>query len=255
MAAALVNVRLFRHRALTTSAVLTFLAGVTLYGAMLLLLLYWQRVRGEDALGAGLLLIPQGIGALLARTRVGDYTDRIGPRRVALLGFALAAAATVPFALADPGTSKVLLMAALLVRGVGMGAAIIPLTSAAYFGLAHREIPDASIITRVAQQVGGSVGTAVLAVVLQRTTAGAHDVGAVAHGFGDAFWWSIGFTVAAVPLCLLLPGRPERTVQAAAEARTPAEAPTPAEASAAVQTRTPVPVPEPTSSEPLTPRA
>ncbi|WP_214323899.1 MDR family MFS transporter [Nonomuraea sediminis] len=207
-AGALVNLRLFRHRALASSATLTFLAGTTLYGAMLLLPLYWQQVRGEDALGAGLLLIPQGVGALIARTRAGDYTDRIGPRWVAFAGFALATAATVPFFVATPDTSEVLLMAALLVRGIGMGAAMIPLNGAAYFGLGHGEIPDASIITRVAQQVGGSVGIAVLAVILQRTTDGAHTPGAVSDGFGAAFWWAVAFTAVAVPLCLLLPTRP-----------------------------------------------
>ncbi|WP_405148956.1 multidrug efflux MFS transporter [Sphaerisporangium sp. NBC_01403] len=207
-AGALVNLRLFRHRALASSSALVFLAGTTLYGAMLLLPLYWQQVRGEDALGAGLLLIPQGVGALIARTRAGDYTDRIGPRWVAFAGFALATAATVPFAVATADTSKVLFMAALLVRGIGMGAAMIPLTGAAYFGLGHKEIPDASIITRVAQQIGGSVGTAVLAVILQHTTGG-HTPGTVADGFGDAFWWSVAFTAVAVPLCLLLPGRPK----------------------------------------------
>jgi EmrB/QacA subfamily drug resistance transporter len=206
---ALVNLRLFRSRALASAAALTFLAGLTLYGSMLLLPLYCEELRGADALGAGLLLIPQGIGALLARTRAGDYTDRVGPRPVAIAGFALTAAATVPFAFAGAGTSAVLLVAALLVRGIGMGAAIIPLTSAAFFGLEHQEIPDASIIVRVAQQVGGSVGIAVLAVILQHATGGARSASAAASGFGAAFWWSVAFTAVAVPLCLLLPGRPD----------------------------------------------
>ncbi|RKE18904.1 DHA2 family efflux MFS transporter permease subunit [Streptomyces sp. TLI_171] len=191
---ALVDLRLLRHRPLASAAGLGFLAGAVLYGAMLLLPLYWQQQRGQDALGAGLALIPQGVGALLARTRAGALTDRLGPRPVALAGFALTAAATVPFAL---GVSNGLLLgAALVVRGLGLAAAMIPLGSAGYLGLRRAEIPDASIITRVAQQVGGSVGTALLAVVLQ-------------HGaFGTAFAWSAALTASAVPLCLLLPPRP-----------------------------------------------
>ncbi|MCF3133818.1 MDR family MFS transporter [Streptomyces olivochromogenes] len=206
---ALVNLRLFRHRAVASSSTLLFLGGISLYGAMMLLPLYFQQVRGEDALGAGLLLIPQGVGALLARGLAGKYTDRVGPRWVALAAFAVVAAASVPFAFVTAETSEVLLMAALLVRGIGLGAAMIALSGAAYVGLDYEEIPDASIITRVAQQLGGSVGIAVLAVALQQSTGDARTPGALAAGFDDAFWWAVAFTAVAVPLCLLLPGRPE----------------------------------------------
>jgi EmrB/QacA subfamily drug resistance transporter len=208
-ASALINLSLLKHRPLASSSALGFIAGVTLYGAMLLLPLYWQQARGEDALGAGLLLIPQGIGTLLSRQIAGRNTDRLGPRVIALTGFTVVALATVPFAFVTADTSKVLLLAALLVRGMGMGAATIPLSSAAYIGLDRAEIPHASIISRVMMQLGGSVGTAVLAVVLQHFIAESHSPADVANAFGTAFWWSVGFTVAAIPLCLLLPGRPQ----------------------------------------------
>lgn len=106
---ALVDLRLFRYRPLASSSTLGFLAGAALYGAMLLLPLYWQQVRGEDALGAGLLLIPQGVGTLLSRPLAGRFTDRYGPRRVALAGFAAVCMATVPFAFVTANTSIALL--------------------------------------------------------------------------------------------------------------------------------------------------
>lgn len=205
----LVNVRLFRHRAVASSSTLLFLGGISLFGSMMLLPLYFQQVRSEDALGAGLLLIPQGVGALLARGLAGKYTDRIGPRKVASWAFACVAATTVPFAFVTADTSEVLLMAALFARGIALGAAMIAPMGAYYVGLEHEEIPDASIITRVAQQMGGSVGIAVLAAILQRSTGDAHTPGALADGFGTAFWWSVAFTLVAVPLCLFLPGLPK----------------------------------------------
>jgi len=204
---ALIDIRLLRHRALGTSTALLFLTGVALYGAMLLLPLYWQQVRGEDALGAGLLLVPQGIGALASRTLSGRLTDTFGGRWVAVGGFALLAAATVPFALSTEQTSTWLLMATLLVRGFGLGAVIIPLMTGAFVGLEHDEVPHASIMTRVAQQVGGSFGTAVLAVILVSAAAGATSLPALAGAFDTAFWWATGFTVAAAVLSLLLPPR------------------------------------------------
>ncbi|WP_230196040.1 hypothetical protein [Streptomyces coriariae] len=85
---------------------------------------------------------------------------------------------------------------------------------AACADLRHEEIPDAGIITRVAQQIGGSVGIAVLAVIFQHSAGDAHTPGDLADGFDAAFRWSVAFTAVAVPLCLFLPGRPKPPVPA-----------------------------------------
>ncbi|MER8187552.1 DHA2 family efflux MFS transporter permease subunit [Kitasatospora sp. NPDC094015] len=204
---ALVDVRLLSRRTVAASATLLLLGGLALFGSMMLLPLYFQQVRGEDALGAGLLLIPQGVGALIARGVAGRCTDRFGPRAVALVAFAAVAATTVPFAFVTATSSELLLMAALFARGIALGAAMIAPMGAAYTGLGHREIPDASIITRLAQQLGGAVGVAVLAVLLQHAVGAAGTPAAVAAGFDTAFGWSVALTAAAVPLCLLLPRR------------------------------------------------
>jgi len=215
---ALVDVRVLRHRPLAVSTGLLFLTGAALYGAMLLLPLYWQAVRGEDALGAGLLLIPQGVGALATRSLAGRLTDAIGGRWVAVTGFAVLAVATLPFAYADAHTATWWLLLALLVRGLGFGAVVIPLMTLAYQGLAKDEMPDASILTRVSMQLGGSFGMAVLAVVL-----------ASAGGFEHAFWWSVVLTAVAAALSLLVPSysRPWPSSTAGPAAATP---PTPSTA-------------------------
>jgi predicted MFS family arabinose efflux permease len=206
---AVLDVRLFRHRALASSSAGVFLSGAALYGTMLLLPLYWEEVRGESALGAALLLIPQGLGTLASRSLAGRYMDRIGPRSVAIAAFVITFASTVPFGFVTASTSNIALMAVLLVRGIGLGAAMIALQGAAFIGLGHEDIPQGSSISRVTQQIGGSAGTAVLAMILGRTAAGAHTAAVLAAGFGNAFWWAAAFTGAAIPLCLLLPGRPE----------------------------------------------
>lgn len=204
---ALLNIRLFRHRSLGSSTVLVFLSGATLYGTTLLLPLYWQQVRGESALGAALLLIPQGVGALVSRVVAGRCMDRFGARPVALCAFVLTFVSTVPFGLVTATTSNAMLMAVLFVRGIGLGAAMIAIMGAAFVGLRHDEISQGAAISRVAQQVGGSAGTALLIMILQRTSGDAHTPTALASGFGTAFWWSAAFVAAALPLSLLLPGR------------------------------------------------
>ncbi|MFI1488859.1 MDR family MFS transporter, partial [Streptomyces sp. NPDC020747] len=205
---ALVDVRLLTHRPLASASASMFLSGAALYGGMALLPLYWQQVRGADALHAGLLVAPLGIGALLSRPLAGGLSDRIGAKWVAFTGFAIVGLSTVPFALASATTSKWFLMAVLVVRGFGLAAVSIPLQAAAFVGLRRDQIPHAGIITRITQQIGGSFGVAVLAVILD--IALRHRPGSAAqaaHAFDQAFWWAAGFTALSLVLSLLLPGR------------------------------------------------
>ncbi|TPX04598.1 multidrug efflux MFS transporter [Schumannella luteola] len=84
-------------------------------------------------------------------------------------------------------------------------------------GLAHDEIPQVTMITRIAQQVGGAFGTAILAVVLTTLLDGVTDTTGAADAFHAAFWVATGVAVLALLASLLLPGR-ERPVPSIADA-------------------------------------
>jgi EmrB/QacA subfamily drug resistance transporter len=202
-----IDVRLFTSRSFTASATLLFVSGLVLYGAMLLLPLYYEQVRGQGPLAAGLLLAPQGLGVLLTRGQAGKLTDRIGARPVVLAGLALTLAGTVPYTQAGPRTSEILLASALVIRGAGLGGVTIPIMAAAYYGLKPAQVPHASSTTRILQQVGGSFGAAVFAMILQtQLTAHAADgIAGQAAAFDAAFWWSAGLTAVAGAVALLLP--------------------------------------------------
>jgi hypothetical protein len=124
---------------------------------------------------------------------------------VTIASFLVAAAATVPFALAGPHTSLWLLGAVLVIRGFGIGAVLIPPLSVAYQDVPPAGIPHATMNTRIAQQVGASFGIAIVAVALQSLLSG----GAVG-AFQGAFWWATGISVAALVPALALPGARER---------------------------------------------
>ncbi len=222
----LVNVRVLRVTSFAAAAGVFLLAGLSLYGPLLLLGLYYQGVQGKSALITGLLLAPQGIGSLLPRTLAGRLTDRVGPRLVVIPGLALTVVGTLAFALAGRAPSDWLLSASLVVRGAGLGAVTIAVMAGAFQGVPHQEVPDASTMMRIVQQVGGSFGAAVLAVILA-TQLASHAVLTAAFrvaAFDNSFWWAIGFTVLAVVPALLLPAR--RQVQRTASvAVAPAAAP------------------------------
>jgi EmrB/QacA subfamily drug resistance transporter len=228
----LLNVRLYRRPTFSSASFAMFCLGAALFGGMILLPLYWQEVRHESVVVTGLLTGPQGLGAALAMPIAGRLTDRVGGGPLALFGVIVCTVATVPFALIGAHTSILWLSAAMVVRGIGIGFGFMPAMAAAFAALERSELSDATPQLNVLQRVGGSIGTAVLAVVLQRALIGAHSLSAVAAGYGTAFWWSTGLTAAAIlPAIILM--RAERAARATRGAEAEASPEALAEAMAA----------------------
>jgi MFS family permease len=200
----LLNLRLYRRPTFSSASVAMFLLGAALFGGMILVPLYWQEVRHESVIDTGLLVGPQGLGAALIMPLAGRLTDRMGGGPLALFGVALTTVATVPFGLIGPQTSIAWLCVAMFVRGMGIGFAFMPAMTAAFAALDRSELADATPQLNVLQRVGGSLGTAVLAVVLQRALVGAHTATAAASAYGTAFWAAAALTAMAVVPCIIL---------------------------------------------------
>ncbi|GAA1674645.1 MDR family MFS transporter [Kribbella yunnanensis] len=196
----LIDLNLFRTRSFAASTALLFLTGAALYGAMFLLPLFYQQARGASVVAAGLLLVPQGLGSLLARA-AGGLSDRLGPRPVVLAGVTLTVIGTLPFAI--PGTAYWVLAIGLVVRGAGLSAVNLSVMVGAFGDLRPEQIPDASSMTRIVQQLGGAVGAAALAVILQTWLSG-HSP---ASAYAGSFAWAIAFTALAAVPALALPRR------------------------------------------------
>ena len=204
--AALVDVRLFAVRSVRVSSIALTFVGASLFAGSFLLPLYLQTLLGYSALDAALLLIPQGVGALVARFVVGRLVDKFGSRLVAVVACLIIAAATVPFALGGTGTNLWLMGAILFVRGFGLGIVFIPVLTVAYLDLGKDQMPQASAITRIVQQLGGAFGVALVAVILTAATTQTNPEA----GFEAAFRWTIAMTIAAAVTALLLPAEEKR---------------------------------------------
>lgn len=192
---AVVDIVLLRIRSLAAASGTLFTAGAALYAGMFLLPLYWQQVRGASVLTAALVLVPQGVGALLARVVAGSLATRFGARTLTIGAFLVTALGTVPFVMADAHTAGWWLGVVLFVRGLGVGAVIMAPMMVAYADLEHDQMPHATMVTRIVQQIGASVGVAIVAVVLQVSA-----VSGLANGFRTAFGVLVGLTaVALVP--------------------------------------------------------
>ena len=221
---ALIDISLFRDRAFSAASGTVFIFGVSLFGAMLILPLYYQVVRGESALSAGLLLAPQGVGAAIAMPIAGRLTDRLGAGRVVPFGVVIACLGTAVYTQLTATTSYTVLGIALWVRGIGLGMTMMPAMAAAYQTLERAAVPRASSTLNIIRTIGGSFGTAVLTVVLQRRIVAeipgatgelgglrggaASAAEPLAAAFGTTFWVAVGLTALALIPAMFLPRHP-----------------------------------------------
>lgn len=162
----LIDLKLFTNPTLTIAVISMMLFAIAFFGAGLLFPSYFLQVRGESTLDAGLLLAPQGIGAMLTMPIAGMLVDRIGPGRIVMTGIAVITVGLGMFSTLDAQTSYGFLLAALFVMGLGMGGTMMPIMTAALQTLKDHEIARGSTLMNVAQQTAASIGTAIFTVVL-----------------------------------------------------------------------------------------
>jgi EmrB/QacA subfamily drug resistance transporter len=199
----LLDVRLYANRVFGAASLTTFGLGAALFGAMILVPLYYQEVRHESVIVTGLLVGPQGLGMLIVMPLVSRFTQRFGGGRVALGGVVILSLSTVPLAFVGGSTSIAFISVVLLLRGVGIGFSFMPAMTAAFAALRPDQLSDATPQLNVLQRIGGAIGTAVLAVVLQRATG--HATTKPVGAFQDAYWWSVGICVLSlIPVFVLM---------------------------------------------------
>ena len=162
----LVELRLFQNRNMTVAVLAMMLFAIAFFGASLLFPLYFIQVRGEDALGAGLLLAPQGIGAMLTMPVAGILADRIGPGKIVLTGITVITVGMAMFTQIDADTSYAYMLGALFIMGLGMGGTMMPIMTAALATLTAHNVARGSTLLNITQQVAASIGTALFSVIL-----------------------------------------------------------------------------------------
>jgi EmrB/QacA subfamily drug resistance transporter len=200
----LLDVRLYANRVFAAASLTTFGLGAALFGAMILVPLYYQEVRHESVILTGLLTGPQGIGMLLVMPLSGRFSDRFGGGRVAIAGVSILCLATLPLAFIGTGTPVLAISLVLVLRGVGIGFSFMPAMTAAFASLRPEQLSDATPQLNVVQRIGGAIGVAVLAVVLQRAGGHAPSVSKLAGAFDTAYWWSLGICVLSLIPCAVL---------------------------------------------------
>ncbi|MGW3787375.1 DHA2 family efflux MFS transporter permease subunit [Micromonospora chokoriensis] len=219
------------------------LAIVSMFGMFLLLSYYFQQVKGWSPVMAGLAFMPMAVLQAVGATQVGArLAHRIAPRPIMVGGYLVSAAGLVLLALLDADSSFLEIAIAEAVVGIGVGAAFMPAMSIATHGVAPADVGVASAMISSSQQVGGSIGVALLNTVATSSTASyllthggtAAPVQvqnqALMHGYSAAYWLATIFVVAAalVSAILVNAGAPESLPTSASDDSAPVAVAVPA---------------------------
>ena len=138
-----------------------------MFGALILVPLYVQIVRGGDTFDAGLLVAPLGAGAVVTAVLVGRITARFGSRNPSIAGILAVLAGLLLYTQVDAATAWPLLAAATFVMGLGHGVVTPLVMAGAYRDLPTAAIPGATVAATIMVRIGSALGAAILAVVLQ----------------------------------------------------------------------------------------
>ncbi|TMR06858.1 multidrug efflux MFS transporter [Actinomadura soli] len=198
----LVDPLLFIRPPFGVAALALLALGASVFGTMFLLPLYLQGPGELSAWQTGVLLAPQGVGAAAGTVLVTRFVDTTAPRTLVLGGMALVAAGTVAFTQLGHGVPDVVVTGSLFLRGVGAAMISTPIMTIVYRRVSRPRLPRAAVALNLLSTLGGSIGTAVLAVVLQaRITARADQAAA----YGDAFCWVLALVALAAIAASALP--------------------------------------------------
>ncbi len=162
----LVELRLLKNRNMTVALIAMSLFAIAFFGASLLFPLYFIQVRGESAGFTGWLLAPQGLGAMLTMPLAGVLADKIGPGKIVMAGITTITVGMAMFTQIGPDTGYPYLLGALFIMGLGMGATMMPIMTAALATLSHQNVARGSTLLNIQQQVAASIGTALFSVIL-----------------------------------------------------------------------------------------
>ncbi len=163
----LLDLRLLRRRPLAGGAAVLFYFSAAYFGGMSILPVVVQGVRGDSALTAGLLTIPQALATGLSLQIATRAVDRIDPRSIVLTGVTLGLFGSILLGLAVTAeASYPLLAAAGAVLGIGSGATLLPTMTLATRDLEGTQTPNGTTLLTLLSQLASALGTAVAAAAV-----------------------------------------------------------------------------------------
>lgn len=220
---ALLNLKPFTYPMYTRSLLMMLLMMVALFGALILLPMFLQAVRGLDTLSTGLLMLPGGLLMALMAPVVGRIYDRIGPKPFVIPGSAILILALFAMSLLGPQTPIGYVLVLHLVLSCGLALLFTPAFATAMNPLPQPLYSHGSAVLNTLQQLAAAIGTAALVAVVGLGAAAAAAQGAsgeeaTLEGFRTAFRVASGLSIGTLLLGMTLRATPAEPAETAREA-------------------------------------
>jgi EmrB/QacA subfamily drug resistance transporter len=200
----LLPMRVLLDRNRGVSYLVSILIGSGLLGMFLFMTYYLQLTLGYSALRAGVAYLPFSGGIVVAAGLAAQLLPRFGPRVLMSVGGLLATAAMAWLTQLDLHSSYAThILPSFIAMSIGMGLMFVPLSSTALSGVGNHDAGVASAMVNTTQQVGGSLGTALLNTIFTTAVASyaaTHGVTPLARAHGAIHGYNVAFTVSAVLL-------------------------------------------------------
>ncbi|MCW2971495.1 MAG: transporter [Solirubrobacterales bacterium] len=211
----LMPLRIFSNRSLAASDATMLVVAAALFGVFFFCTLYLQQVLGFSALKTGVAYLPLTLTLVGASALASRFVDRFTPKPVLVVGLLISTAGFLLLTrIVGHGDYASHVLPALVALGVGLGLSFVPITIAATNGVGAADSGLASGLLNSTQQVGGSLGLAILSSIsTTRVTSALHgglsQSLALTHGFKGAFIAAAVLCAVGVGVALaLLPRRP-----------------------------------------------
>jgi EmrB/QacA subfamily drug resistance transporter len=227
----LLPMRVILERTRGGSFLSSLMVGSGLMGMFLFLTFYFQDNLGYSALKTGFAFLPFSAGIILAAGASSKLIPRTGPKPVMVAGFSAAALGMLWLTQIGATTSFALhVLPAEILISVGMGLAFVPMSSTALFGVSPHDAGVASATLNATQQIGGSLGIALLNTVFASSTAAylatrvdtpAVREAAQIHGYVIGFVIGAAFLVVATLSALFLVKASKADMEAISELEVP----------------------------------
>ena len=161
---------LFKNRNFSVGLIFIFIVGIILLATMVLLPLFMQNLMGYPVVDVGVLLVPRGVGSMVAMLIVGRLLERIDARYMIFLGLMLISFSLLEMSHFNTETGSWAIVSTGLTQGIGLGFIFVPLSTLTFSTLARRYRNEGTALFSLMRNMGSSIGVSVVVTYLAQRT-------------------------------------------------------------------------------------